>query len=105
MKHIPQRTCIGCRKVKPKRELVRLVRRADGSTEIDPSGKMAGRGAYLHRERECWKEAIEKHAIERALKMVSTLGATDRERLEAFAAELPSRAKASGEASRLGETG
>lgn len=49
-KHIPQRTCIACRRVSTKRELIRLVRTADGIVEIDLSGKKAGRGAYL-----CWE--------------------------------------------------
>ena len=47
-KHVPQRTCIACRKVAGKRGLVRLVRTAEGNVEVDPSGKQAGRGAYLH---------------------------------------------------------
>lgn len=96
VKHIPQRTCVGCRIVKPKRELVRLVRKADDQVEIDLTGKQAGRGAYLHREMECWLDAIEKHTIERALKMNGALSATDREKLEAYAKGLPMREVAPG---------
>ena len=91
VKHIPQRTCIGCHTVKPKRELVRLVLTSDGRVEIDLTGKRAGRGAYLHRERECWLEAFERRAIERALKMDSATSAMDRQQLETFVAGLPSR--------------
>jgi predicted RNA-binding protein YlxR (DUF448 family) len=46
-KHIPMRTCLVCRKVRPKRELIRLVRSTDGRVEFDISGKKNGRGAYL----------------------------------------------------------
>ncbi|MBE9474717.1 MAG: YlxR family protein, partial [Chloroflexi bacterium] len=46
-RHVPQRTCVGCREVHSKRSLVRVVRGPEGIF-IDPTGKMAGRGAYLH---------------------------------------------------------
>jgi predicted RNA-binding protein YlxR (DUF448 family) len=46
-KHIPQRTCIGCREVLPKRNLIRVVRTPDG-IQVDLTGKAAGRGAYIH---------------------------------------------------------
>ena len=51
VKHVPQRTCVGCREVLPKRKMVRLVRTSDG-VQIDPTGKLAGRGAYLHDRRD-----------------------------------------------------
>jgi hypothetical protein len=54
VKHIPQRTCIGCRSVLAKRTLIRLVRTPEG-VMVDPSGKMNGRGAYLHNQRSCWE--------------------------------------------------
>ncbi|MFH2102249.1 MAG: YlxR family protein [Chloroflexota bacterium] len=69
-KHIPQRTCVGCRTVLPKRTLVRLVRQAEG-VQIDPTGKLAGRGAYLHNQRSCWERAI-KGALGHALKVTLT---------------------------------
>jgi predicted RNA-binding protein YlxR (DUF448 family) len=56
-RHIPQRTCIGCRKVLPKRSLIRIVNGPDG-VKIDPTGKAPGRGAYLHNSRSCWENAI-----------------------------------------------
>ncbi len=64
----------------PKRELIRLVRTPEG-VYIDPTGKQAGRGAYLHDRRECWQRALQG-ALARALK--TELTAEDRERLEAF---------------------
>lgn len=69
-KHIPQRTCIGCREVLPKRSLIRIVRSPHGVV-IDPSGKMAGRGAYLHDRRSCWERGLQG-AIATALKTVLT---------------------------------
>jgi len=84
-KHIPQRTCVGCREVNAKRTLIRLVRTESG-VQIDPTGKAAGRGAYLHDQRSCWQKAL-KGALANALRMAFT--EDDRHRLEAFIAELP----------------
>lgn len=56
-KHIPQRTCVGCRMVAPKRDLIRLVKSEEGII-IDPSGKMPGRGVYLHLNPDCWKKGL-----------------------------------------------
>jgi uncharacterized protein len=56
-KHIPTRTCVGCREVLPKRSLVRIVKGPEG-VKVDPSGKAHGRGAYLHDKRECWLRGI-----------------------------------------------
>ena len=84
VKHVPQRTCVGCREVLPKRRLIRLVRTAAG-VQVDPTGKLAGRGAYLHDRRECWERAL-KGALAHALK--TTLTVDDRTRLEEFMASL-----------------
>ncbi|MBC8078429.1 MAG: YlxR family protein, partial [Chloroflexales bacterium] len=46
-RHVPQRTCVACRRTDAKRGLLRLVREADGRVALDPSGKRNGRGAYL----------------------------------------------------------
>lgn len=53
MSHIPIRTCVACRRARPKDELVRIVRRRDGSVVADPSGREPGRGAYICPERDC----------------------------------------------------
>lgn len=65
-RHIPQRTCVGCREVLPKRTLIRIVRDADG-IHIDSSGKAPGRGAYLHDRRACWESGL-RGPLARALK-------------------------------------
>ncbi len=71
-KRVPQRTCVGCRTVQSKRQLVRLVRTAQGDVEIDPTGKAQGRGAYLHDRRECWQTALASGALDQALKVILT---------------------------------
>jgi len=78
-RHIPQRTCVACRKVSIKQELVRLVRIADGSVEVDTSGKKAGRGAYLCRARECWEIGLQSSRLEHVLR--TTLTPDNREQL------------------------
>ena len=83
-RHVPQRTCVGCREVHSKRLLVRVVRSPEGIF-IDPTGKMAGRGAYLHDRQECWKRAMHG-TIAKALK--TDLTADDKERLTDFMATL-----------------
>ena len=68
-----------------KRQLVRVVRTANGVL-VDPTGKLAGRGAYLHDRRSCWESGLEG-SLAHALK--TELSAADRERLEAFMNTLP----------------
>ena len=84
-KHVPQRTCVGCRAVLPKRTLVRIVRRPEG-VHLDPTGKLAGRGAYLHDKRSCWESGL-KGALAHALRTELTV--EDRESLLSFMATLP----------------
>lgn len=67
-KHVPLRSCIACRERVPKRELIRVVRSPEGTLEIDPKGKRAGRGAYLCRNRQCWEEALQPGRLSQALK-------------------------------------
>jgi uncharacterized protein len=85
VKHVPQRTCVGCHQILPKRTLVRIVRSATG-VQIDPTGKAAGRGAYLHNQRSCWERGL-KGSLAHALK--TELSDEDRQRLLAFLANLP----------------
>ena len=85
MKHVPQRTCIGCKTVLAKRELVRLVRTPEG-VRLDPTGKTAGRGAYVHNVRSCWEQAL-KGPINHALRMEIT--AEDRQMLLDYISRLP----------------
>ena len=68
-KHIPQRTCLGCRTTKPKRELTRLVRTAAGGVEFDTTGKARGRGAYLCPDAACAGRALQASTLNRALRV------------------------------------
>src|SRR3990170_6338274 len=70
VKPSPQRTCVTCRQVKTKRELIRLVRIADGNVEIDIGGKRNGRGAYLCRAQKCWETALKSGRLEHGLRTV-----------------------------------
>ncbi len=85
-KHLPQRTCVACRVVKDKRELVRLVRVDDGVVEVDGSGKKAGRGAYLCRGQDCWQEGLKGGRLEHALR--TTLSRENREQLVEYGKSL-----------------
>ena len=69
-RRVPQRTCVGCRQVRAKRELVRLVLPAEGSVQVDATGKRNGRGAYICREtgRTCLDQARKRKALTRALR-------------------------------------
>lgn len=66
-RRIPQRTCIGCRTVRPKRELVRVVRTPEGNVELDTTGKRSGRGAYVCPDEKCLDEATRARRWEKAL--------------------------------------
>lgn len=83
-KHVPMRTCAGCREVTGKRQMVRIVRTPQG-IEIDTTGKKPGRGMYLHRDPECWKKGI-NGTVARALRIELT--EADRNLLNAYLEEL-----------------
>ena len=74
-RHVPQRTCVVCRRTLGKRELNRIVRTPEG-VRFDASGKQPGRGAYLCSDPACWRRAIEQGVLARALK--TTLSAEER---------------------------
>ena len=65
-KKIPMRQCLGCREMKPKRELIRVVRSPEGEISLDFKGKAPGRGAYICPAPACLKQAIKAKALERA---------------------------------------
>ena len=62
----PLRQCLGCREMKPKRELLRVVKPPEGEAHLDLKGKANGRGAYICPSRDCLKRAIRSKALERA---------------------------------------
>ena len=85
-KHIPQRTCVTCRKVKAKRELIRLVCSSDGRVEVDTNGKKAGRGAYLCQAWECWEVSLKGNRLEYTLR--TNLTQDNREQLFRYGKDL-----------------
>lgn len=87
VKHVPQRTCVGCRQVLAKRSLIRVVRTPEGIL-VDTTGKAAGRGAYVHDDRSCWEKAL-KGALAHALKTELTV--LDRGVLQEFMNSLPEK--------------
>lgn len=64
---IPLRMCVGCREMKNKKELLRIVRTPEGSVEIDKSGKKSGRGAYICPQIDCLQQAIKGKSLQKAL--------------------------------------
>lgn len=66
-KKIPMRQCVGCREIKAKKELVRVVRSPEGEISLDFRGKAPGRGAYVCPKAECLRRAIKSRALERGL--------------------------------------
>jgi predicted RNA-binding protein YlxR (DUF448 family) len=66
-KKIPMRQCLGCREMKPKKELIRAVRSPEGVVSLDFKGRNPGRGAYVCKNADCLKKAIKSRALERAL--------------------------------------
>ena len=65
-KRIPLRMCIACREMKPKQEMTRVVKNADGEIFADPTGKAAGRGAYICNEEVCLKKLLDKKLLHKA---------------------------------------
>ncbi len=65
-KKIPMRQCLGCREMKPKKELIRVVRSPEGDISLDFKGKAPGRGAYICPNAQCLKKAVRARALEKA---------------------------------------
>lgn len=68
-KKIPMRQCVGCREMKPKRELIRIIRTSEDEILVDATGKKNGRGAYICPNRECLDQAVKNKGLERSLKI------------------------------------
>jgi predicted RNA-binding protein YlxR (DUF448 family) len=72
---MPRRTCVVCRSTAAKRTLHRIVRSPAGTVAYDPTGKAAGRGAYLCGQPVCLDQAVRRRSIQRALKVTDTAAA------------------------------
>ncbi|QNO16463.1 YlxR family protein [Alkalicella caledoniensis] len=71
---IPERMCVGCQQMKLKKELIRVVKPKEGDIALDPTGKLAGRGAYLCNDIDCFKTAYKSKRLERSLKTQIPVG-------------------------------
>lgn len=69
MKKIPNRTCIGCNTQKTKKELIRIVKNAQGEIKVDKTGKLPGRGAYICNNSECLEKAVRSKRLEKSFEM------------------------------------
>ena len=68
-KKIPMRMCVGCREMKPKKELLRAVRSPEGTVSLDTTGKKPGRGAYCWFNAECLRRALKQGQLDRQLEV------------------------------------
>ena len=82
-KKVPMRMCVGCREMKEKRELIRIVRTPEGEVALDATGKRSGRGAYVCRQADCLKRSIKQKQLERQLEV-----SLSEETAQSLAAEL-----------------
>ena len=69
MKKVPLRQCIGCGEMKGKKEMMRVIKTAEGDISLDLTGKKNGRGAYLCMQKECLQKARKNKGLERSFKM------------------------------------
>ena len=68
-KKIPMRMCTACREMKPKAQLIRIVKTPEGEIKPDITGKLNGRGAYICKERECYQKAVKTNSLAKAFSM------------------------------------
>jgi hypothetical protein len=68
-KNVPERTCIGCRRVKPQNEMIRLTGNETHGVAIAPSGRRQGRSAYLCKSKDCWEKGLKKDRLDLSLRM------------------------------------
>ncbi|NLJ72601.1 MAG: YlxR family protein [Syntrophomonadaceae bacterium] len=87
---VPLRMCVGCREMKVKKELIRIVRSPEGMLAIDTTGKKPGRGAYICPNIDCFNEAIKGKRIQKALEKELTLEIENslKEQIEGLSSEL-----------------
>jgi predicted RNA-binding protein YlxR (DUF448 family) len=69
VRHVPQRQCVACRQMRPKRELIRVVRTPAGEVRLDATGKVSGRGAYVCPTGECTEIAVRERRLQHVLEV------------------------------------
>ena len=90
-KKIPERMCLGCRTVHPKKDMIRVVRSPENVYSVDMTGKSPGRGAYICRNEECFRRAEKEHGFERAFKSKMEVAIYETLRKEIFQDEVASK--------------
>ena len=90
-KKIPERMCLGCRTVHPKKDMIRVVRSPENVYSVDVTGKSPGRGAYICRNEECFRHAEKEHGSERAFKSKMEAAIYETLRKEIFQDEAASK--------------
>ena len=90
-KKIPERMCLGCRTVHPKKDMIRVVRSPENVYSVDMTGKSPGRGAYICRNEECFRRAEREHGFERAFKSKREAAIYEALRKEIFKDEAASK--------------
>lgn len=68
-KKVPMRQCVGCGEMKPKKELIRILKTSENEIILDKTGRKNGRGAYICSSVECLEKAVKNHGLERSFKM------------------------------------
>ncbi|MEA1959448.1 MAG: YlxR family protein [Chloroflexota bacterium] len=86
-KRVPERTCVGCRRARPKGELIRIVGTDSDGVVIDATGRRAGRGVYLCKSRSCWESGLKKDRLDRSLR--TKISAEGRQELARYGETLP----------------
>ena len=76
-RHVPVRQCVACRQMRPKREMVRVVRMPSGEVRVDATGKVSGRGAYVCPRPECADQAVTQGRLQHALDVVMPSAVAD----------------------------
>ena len=74
----PQRTCIACKSVKDKKDLIRIVKTKEGEIELDPTGRKNGRGAYICKDSGCFKSLKKSKGLDRSFKTQVSVTVYDR---------------------------
>lgn len=89
VKKIPMRMCLGCRQMKPKKEMIRIVKMQDGIVKLDATGKASGRGAYVCKNQECLAACVKSKMLNKAFEMQvdETLYGQLREELDAIGSD------------------
>ena len=77
-KKIPMRKCVGCGEMKPKKELMRILRDQEGEFMTDTTGKKNGRGAYICFSKECFRKAVKNKGLERSFRQTIAQEVYDR---------------------------